>query len=122
MAESAPLWSLDAEAVLTTLKSARAGLSQEEAARRLIETGPNTLASGRRFVLLRLVWAQVANPLVLILLFAAIVSMVAREWTDAAVVTTIVVLSSVIGFWREYGAGKAVEQLRAHRLEEPRLA
>lgn len=121
MAEPAPLWSLDAEGVLTALHSARTGLTREEAARRLVEAGPNTLSAGRRFVMLRLVWAQVANPLVLILLFAAIVSMVAREWTDAAVVTTIVVLSSVIGFWREYGAGKAVEQLRARIVAKSRV-
>ena len=70
------------------------------------------MVEGDRTSALRLLWAQFSSPLVLILVFAAIVSLVAREWTDAGVVLVIVLASSAVGFWREYAASKMVEALR----------
>jgi Mg2+-importing ATPase len=50
---------------------------------------------------------------VLILIFAAVVSAIAGEWTDAAIVVAIVVASAVLSFAQEYKASQAVEKLRA---------
>jgi Mg2+-importing ATPase len=57
--------------------------------------------------------AQFTSPLVLILVFAAVVSAIAGEWTDAAIVVAIVVASAVLSFAQEYSASHAVEKLRA---------
>ncbi|MFT3711074.1 MAG: magnesium-translocating P-type ATPase [Archangium sp.] len=93
--------------------STTTGLSSAEAASRLAADGPNEVVSVDHVGPLRLLWGQLASPLVLILLFAAVVSAVAREWTDATVVTVIVLASSLVGFWREYAATKVVDSLRA---------
>ena len=98
-----------------------AGLTSAEAAKRLAASGPNEVVSADHVGPLRLLWSQLASPLVLILLFAAIVSALAREWTDALVVTVIVVASSVIGFWREYAASKVVDALRARIAAKVRV-
>jgi Mg2+-importing ATPase len=56
---------------------------------------------------------QFTSPLVLILIFAAIISAIAGEWTDAIIVIIIVIASATLGFVQEYSANNAVEKLRA---------
>ena len=62
---------------------------------------------------MRLLLRQFKSPLVLILIFAAIVSGVVGEWVDASIVLAIVLGSSILGFVQEYTAGNAVEKLRS---------
>jgi Mg2+-importing ATPase len=62
---------------------------------------------------LRLLLSQFKSPLVLILIFAAIVSGVVGEWVDASIVLVIVFGSTILGFVQEYTAGNAVEKLRS---------
>jgi Mg2+-importing ATPase len=52
---------------------------------------------------------QFTNPLVLILVFAAAISIIVGEWVDAAIVLIIVSASAVLSFAQEYGAGNAIE-------------
>jgi Mg2+-importing ATPase len=101
--------------------SSTTGLSSAEAAARLAADGANEVVSVDHVGPLRLLWSQLASPLVLILLFAAVVSALAREWTDATVVTVIVLASSLIGFWREYAATKVVDSLRARIAAKVRV-
>jgi len=105
-------WTTPSDTVLRELGSSAAGLTSEEAARRLQTTGPNEVVASERLSVLRLAWSQLANPLVLILVFAAIVSALAREWTDAVVVVVIVLASAAVGFWREFTASRIVDALR----------
>jgi Mg2+-importing ATPase len=51
--------------------------------------------------------------LVLILVFAAAISVLTGEWIDASIIVAIVVASAVLGFIQEYNAGNAVEKLRS---------
>ena len=64
---------------------------------------------------------QFESPLVLILVFAAVVSLALRQWVDAGIVIAIVLGSGALGFWQEYDASRAVETLRA-RLRLTALA
>ena len=106
-------WSRSAEDVARELGSGPAGLSLDEAARRRAEVGPNALAPESALSSLRLLIRQVKSPLILILAFAAVVSVVAGEYTDSAVVLAIMVTSAGVGFWRERGARDAIARLRA---------
>jgi Mg2+-importing ATPase len=56
--------------------------------------------------------SQFKSPLVLILVFAAIISVITGEWIDATIIIAIVVASAMLGFIQEYNAGNAVEKLR----------
>jgi Mg2+-importing ATPase len=56
---------------------------------------------------------QIRSPLVLILVFAAVVSGVVSEWLDAIIIISIVLGSAVLGFFQEYRASNAVTELRA---------
>ena len=55
---------------------------------------------------------QFKSPLVLILVFAALVSILTREWVDATILLAIIVASAILSFLQEYHAGRAVEKLR----------
>ena len=61
---------------------------------------------------LRLLWRQVESPLVLILIFAAAVSLGLSQWIDAAIILAIVIGSTLLGFYQEYRASAAVEELQ----------
>lgn len=106
-------WSRLAADLCAELHSAPDGLSTNEAQERLRQVGPNVLKPRRHDTALRSFIAQFTNPLVLILVFAAVVSAIAGEWTDAAIVVVIVVASAVLSFAQEYSASHAVEKLRA---------
>ena len=89
-----------------------AGLTSAQAAGRLERFGRNTLHPGARGATARLLARQFASPLVLILVFGALISLVLREWLDAWIILAIVLGSATLGFLQEYRASRAVAQLR----------
>lgn len=98
---STPFWSQPTDQLFTSLKSTVDGLSDAEAVRRLQQFGPNGLKAGQQVTVLRLLFNQFKSPLVLILVFAVIVSAFAQEWTDAAIILLIILSSSILGFWQD---------------------
>ncbi len=73
----------------------------------------NTIGAQQKATALRLLLSQFRSPLVLILIFAAVVSGVVGEWVDAGIVIAIVLGSTILGFVQEYTAGNAVDKLRS---------
>ena len=106
-------WSLPPEQLLTALHTAPDGLSPAEAEQRLKQYGPNAIQAQAQATALRLLLSQFKSPLVLILIFAAIVSGFVGEWVDASIVMAIVLGSTLLGFVQEYTASNAVEKLRS---------
>jgi P-type Mg2+ transporter len=106
-------WSVEAERVVSALQSTDTGLRQSEAARRFRQYGANALEKMRQATALALFLNQFRSPLVLILIFAAIVSGVVGEWVDASIVLAVVLGSTILGFTQEYMASNAVEKLRS---------
>jgi Mg2+-importing ATPase len=97
-------WTLEADALLHSLESGPAGLSSAEAAERLRRYGPNELREQVRLSRVRILWSQVRNPLLMLLLFAVVISALTGEWSDAAIVLTIVIVSVGIGYLPFAGA------------------
>ena len=106
-------WTSEAHVIADCLGSGPDGLSQVEADRRLRSIGPNRLRNHQTRSRLEVVWAQLRNPLFLILVFAACASASTGEWIDATIVLAIVVASVGIGYSREYTAQTAVAALQA---------
>jgi Ca2+-transporting ATPase len=88
------------------------GLTAQEAARRLAESGPNELQAARGMPWWKLLLEQVRNVLILILLVAVALSAALGHATEAIVITIIVVFAVVLGFVQEYRAERAIEALR----------
>ena len=90
-----------------------AGLTSDEAARRLAQYGPNEPVLVRRFSALRQLLGLIANPLVLILLVAALVSSLLGQAADAGIIVTIVLLGVGLNFWQTFRSNRAAEALNA---------
>ncbi len=106
-------WAASAEQLITALHSTANGLQKTEAGNRLKQYGPNALKAQRQTTWFVLLLSQFKSPLVLILIFAAIVSAFVGEWTDASIVLAVVIGSTMLGFVQEYRASTAVEKLRS---------
>jgi P-type Mg2+ transporter len=106
-------WALDALDLCRRLGSGKEGLSAKDAADRLGIYGPNALREQRQLTRWRVFLDQVRSPLLLLLLFAAVVSAVSGEWTDAVIVVAIVLATVWIGYAREYTAQAAAAALGA---------
>jgi len=106
-------WAIEADNLTTALQSTNEGISQSEAANRLQRYGLNTLDTKKRTSTFGLLLSQFKSSLVLILIFASIISAFVGEWADAAIVLAVVIGSTTLGFVQEYRAGNAVEKLRS---------
>ncbi|MEI9948771.1 MAG: magnesium-translocating P-type ATPase [Pseudomonadota bacterium] len=95
------------------MSSSQAGLDSTEAARRLVQYGPNDPAPKKRRSQLVELLLQFANPLVSILLFASVVSAFVGELVNAAIIVVIVSLSVTVNFVQTFRSQKAADRLRA---------
>ncbi len=116
--------SIEIDGVLTALETAREGISDEEAAKRLQEYGPNELKEEKKQQWYHILWEQFTSLLVIVLIVSAAVSgyLAWREgeaMTDMYVILLIVVMNGILGFVQEYKAEKAVEALKA--MVSPRV-
>jgi P-type Ca2+ transporter type 2C len=100
------------EAVMKHLGSNSAGLSSEEAAKRLAADGPNSLTEGKRISPIQILLSQFKSLIIWVLIVAGIISGVMGDAIDAIAILAIVVLNAVIGFYQEYHAEKSIAALK----------
>lgn len=105
-------WAMDAAAIMHQLETSASGLTSDEAQRRLSDWGPNELRDRGQHTGLEALWNQLRNPLLSLLVFAGAASAFTGQWTDAAVILTILLASVGIGYSREYRAATAAAALR----------
>ncbi len=104
---------LDIETVLKKLGSDRSwGLNHDEAIHRLETNGPNTLQEQPQKSPWRILWEQLSEPLVLLLVAAALISALLGDYKEAVVILIIVILNALLGFSQEYQAEKAMAALK----------
>jgi len=101
-------WSRDPSKLMAELGSGDRGLPSAEAAERLRRHGANSVEEQRPVTALRLLLRQFESPLVLILVFGALISMVLRDWVEASIILAIVLGSTLLGFAQEHRASAAV--------------
>ncbi|MBR9678749.1 MAG: HAD-IC family P-type ATPase [Nanoarchaeota archaeon] len=105
-------YSQPVEKVLKDLKTSKQGLTSAKAKTLLEKHGFNELADKKKFSALKLLISQFKGVMVLILIFAAVVSAVLGEYLDAGVIGIIIVLNATLGFVQEFKAEKALESLK----------
>lgn len=97
------------------------GLSAAEAETRLRADGPNELEEKPRPSFLSLLLQQFKDFLVIILIAAAIISIVLGEWLDAGVIIMLVILNAVIGVVQEFQAEEALGALKRMAAPDARV-
>ncbi len=109
-----PAWhTLTVEEALHDIESSESGLTTDEAGRRFVLHGPNVLERQSGDGPLKLLWRQINDPLIWVLIGSAILAIGLGKVTDGAVVLAVVVINTLIGFMQEFRAGRAIEALSA---------
>jgi Ca2+-transporting ATPase len=111
-ASSQPWHTMAVEAVYATLASAPSGLSQEAAAARLADSGPNELQSLHGLSPWAVFAEQFKNVLIAILLIATVLSALLGHGMEAVAIAVIVLFAVLLGFAQEFRAERAIEALR----------
>ena len=104
-------WAEEQANLFGRFKTSQAGLSSIEAAQRLKTYGANHVTDQKTAGPLRLLLRQFESPLLLVLIFGAVLSLILQQWTDASIIIVIVVTSSLLGFYQEYKASTALLEL-----------
>lgn len=87
------------------------GLTEEEAQKRLKFFGTNALKAKRSTGALKLLFNQFNTPLIYMLLFAASISLLLYDKTDALIIFIIIIISTFLSFIQEKGAVRTMEKL-----------
>ncbi|TCP58364.1 P-type E1-E2 ATPase [Rhodovulum bhavnagarense] len=101
-----------AEDVLDALSARRSGLTNEDAARRLAEHGPNRLPEPPQRGPLRRFLSHFHNVLIYILIASAAVTAALQHWVDTGVILAVVIVNAVIGYVQEGRAERAMDAIR----------
>lgn len=105
--------------VLSENNTSNSGLSDSEAAQRLEKNGKNKLAEGKKVSLLKRFLSQIADPMIIILIVAAVVSAITAAfggegegYADVIIIMVVVLINAVLGVYQESKAEKAIEALQ----------
>lgn len=106
------------DSVLRAVGSDENGLTENEAAKRLEENGKNKLDAAKGKSLIRRFFEQMTDPMIIILLCAALVSGVLavvqdESFADVIIIMAVVIVNAVLGVYQESKAEKAIEALQA---------
>lgn len=105
--------------ILKELKSdPNKGLSNEEVRKRRNLYGTNELKKQKKTSLLGLFIEQFRDPMVLILIAGALISVCLKEFIDAFIILFVIVMNAIIGVIQEYKAEKAIDALE--KLASPK--
>ncbi|MEE4198358.1 MAG: HAD-IC family P-type ATPase [Bacteroidales bacterium] len=105
-------YSLELMNLFEKLDSSVDGLKNGEAKERLNFYGENTLPPGRQITLFKIILHQLINPLIFILLAAAVASITIGEAKDAAFIFLVILINSGLGAYQEYNAEKSAQSLQ----------
>ena len=107
--------------VLAELASSPDGLDAAAVEQRRAEFGPNELQESGGTSPLALIWGQISSVMVLILIFAAVLSLLLGKYLEAGAIGAIVVLFTALGFYQEYRAEQAIAALRRMAVPSARV-
>jgi H+-transporting ATPase len=114
------LKSLSLPEVEKKLDSSPNGLSQAEAAKRLIQYGPNEIAEKKTNAVLKFL-SYFWGPIPWMIEVAVILSGIVRHWPDFGIILVLLVANATIGFWEERQAGDAIDALKARLAIKARV-
>ncbi len=121
--------------VFEDVKSSTDGLSEKEAALRLEQNGKNKLAEGKKISLFSRFLSQLADPMIIILIVAAIVSAGLAvydgfkaggapsfgDFSDVIIIMIVVIINAVLGVYQESKAEAAIEALQKMSVSKTRV-
>lgn len=108
-----PFYTEETEQVLAEVQTTEEGLTTAEAEKRLSEFGLNELEEGEKKSMFARFIEQFKDLMIIVLLFAAIISaVVSHEVVDSIIILAVVIINAVMGVVQESKAEEAIEALR----------
>ncbi|MDD2807197.1 MAG: cation-transporting P-type ATPase [Patescibacteria group bacterium] len=104
--------SLPLTEVYKLLNSGINGISFQDASERQKKMGLNELPTDSKLNGFKILFSQLSSPLVYILIAAAIISAFLQDGVDTVVILIAVLINTVVGFYQEYKANKAMSYLK----------
>lgn len=104
-------WSYDIDDALKELNSSRDGLTSQEAADRIESYGKNVFDEKKASSNFIIFLSQFKSPITLILIFAAILSIFLKDYSDGIIILIIILISSLLSYLHESKAKDAVKKL-----------
>jgi len=112
---------LTATEIFDQMDTGMAGLTEEEARRRLESVGPNRLPEEKKAGILQRFFKHFHDLLIYILLGAALITAVLGHWVDTSVILAVVLLNALIGFIQEGKAEQALAGIRRMLSSQARV-
>ena len=104
-------WSYDLDDILKRLKTNKFGLSSKEAEERIDKYGQNIFEEKNSSSNLSIFINQFKNPIIMILIFAAILSIFLKDYSDGIIILIIIIISAFLSYSHESKANNAVKKL-----------
>ncbi|WKZ23450.1 MAG: HAD-IC family P-type ATPase [Candidatus Brocadiaceae baterium WH-1] len=114
-------YKLNKNELIQKLGTSEEGLSGEEAKARLQQYGPNKLAEEEAISRFRVFLHQFTNPLIYILIVAAVVTSLLQEYIETIVIMAVVMINAVIGYTQEFKAEQSVKALKKMMVLKARV-
>ncbi|MEK7588688.1 MAG: HAD-IC family P-type ATPase [Patescibacteria group bacterium] len=108
------LWSLPVDKSLEILNSRHEGLTDKEVEERLLKYGKNSFYNKEKKGPFSIFLKQFISPLIFLLIGAATLTGILKEWIDTGVIIFAVLLNVVLGFYHEYHAENTLEKLTTY--------
>jgi len=106
--------------VQSSAPSSLNGLTEDEASWKQKQVGFNELPEKKRNAFLEF-GKHFWGPIPWMIEAAAILSGIAQHWSDFAIILTLLIANTVVGFWEEFQAGNAIAALKAHLALKARV-
>jgi Ca2+-transporting ATPase len=120
--EEKKFWSLSPEDVSKILDTnTEKGLSVEDVKNRLEIFGKNTIRSSKRTAKLKIFLDQLKSPLILVLIFAGIITIAISHFEDSIFIFIAVAINSILGFYQENKAERALSELKTYLKQRARV-
>ena len=100
------------EQVAALLNTTPSGVHEKDVVRLLKKFGRNKILIKKKQTILKMLWHQLSNFMIVILIVVAILSRFIGEATDTFIILAIIFLNAVVGFIQEYRAEKAIAALK----------
>lgn len=117
-----PFWALSVAGAVKILQTdQRNGLSEDEAEKRLKVFGPNVIEKRQRAPGFSIFLNQLKSPLILILLFAGIITLLINHYQDSLFIFAAIIVNTALGFYQEYKAERALAELKTYLKHRNRV-
>ncbi|RXF69893.1 magnesium-translocating P-type ATPase [Hansschlegelia zhihuaiae] len=111
-AEPHSFWSIALPQAFLRLATSRSGLSNREARARLERYGPNQMRPDRREGVVRGLWRRLTQPLVALLLIAAVLAGSVGDFVSSSIIAVVILLSIALEIWQNRRAEAAADKLK----------